>query len=179
MLLDSGSQISSLSSGWVRKNCPNAELRPISDFLEEGEKVKFSAVNNTEVPMSGCVVLDFSIGKYSFPVPFLVTESELARPLIGYNVIKNYINQAAPEEVIALLTDSMKDVEEGKVRTMVNLICQDDEEDDFLGDFRTTKPCVIPAKSFARIKCRVKGDVKGLDMSLYARNPVLRNGRTS
>ena len=88
VLLDSGSQISSLGSEWVRDNCPEAEIHPVSDFLEEGEEVRFSAVNDTEVPMLGCVVLNFSIGKYSFPVPFLVTESKLPRPLIGYSVSK-------------------------------------------------------------------------------------------
>ena len=53
VLWDTGSQISSLSLDWVKENFPEAELRPISDFLEEGENVKFTAANNTEVPMVG------------------------------------------------------------------------------------------------------------------------------
>ena len=173
VLMDSGSQISSLGADWVREKCPEAEIRPVSDFLE-GEDVKFTAVNNTEVSMLGCVVLNFCIGNYSFPVPFLVTESKLARPLIGYNVIKTYIDMAAPEEVIGLLTDSMKGSDEGKIRAMVNLINQDDvKDDDFLGSLRTTKPCVIPANSFARVRCRVKGDVKGLDIPFLCSEPCL------
>ena len=75
-LLDSGSQISALEREWVRENCPSAVMHPISDFLEKEESnVKFTAANNTEVPMIDCVVLKFTIGRHSFPVPFLVTES--------------------------------------------------------------------------------------------------------
>ena len=174
VLWDTGSQISTLGVDWVEENFPEAEIRPVSDFLEEGENVKFTAANNTEVPMIGCVVLDFSIGKYSFPVPFLVTESKLARPLIGYNIIKIYIKKAAPEDVISLLVGSIRDVDEGKVKTMINLINENDaDDDDFLGDLRTTKPCVIPANSFARIRCRVKGDVKGLDMKFLCSEPCI------
>ena len=50
---------------------------------------------------------------------------------------------------------------------MVNLINESVEDDDFLGDLRAVKPCVIPAKSSARVRCRVKGDVKGLDFALH------------
>ena len=87
--------------------------------------------------MVGCVTLDFAIGKYSFPVPFLVTESKLARPIIGYNVIKTYIKKASPQDVINLLVNSIKNADEERVKTMVNLINQtDDDEDGFLGDLR-------------------------------------------
>ena len=172
-LLDSGSQISSLGLDWVREKFPDIELRPLSDFLEPGEEnVKFTAANNTEVPMVGCVTLEFAIGGYSFPVPFLVTESKLARPIIGYNVIQNYIKMAAAEDVVNLLTDSFN-VDEGRVKSMVNLIAQDDENDGYMGDVRTVKPCVIPANSFARVKCRVKGDVKGLDVTFLCSEPCV------
>ena len=53
-------------------------------------------------------------------MPFLVTESKLNRPLMGFNVIRTYIDQAALEEVIKMLTNAMEDVEEKRVRTMVN-----------------------------------------------------------
>ena len=152
-LHDSGSQICSVDEDWVSENAPEAELHPISDFVGEGETLKINAANNIEVPMRGVVCLDFNIGKYSFPVPFLVTESKLDRPIIGYNVMKTFIDTASPEEVVSLLKNSIKDVDECRVETMVNLMTQNDhDDDDFLGDLRTTKPCVIPANSFTRIR---------------------------
>ena len=57
--------------------------------MEEGEEVRFTAANHTEVPVTGCVVLHFKIGENSFPVPFLITESELSETIVGYNVIEN------------------------------------------------------------------------------------------
>ena len=172
-LLDSGSQISSLGLEWVRERFPDVELLPIADFLEQGENVKFTAANNTEVPMVGCVILDFAIGKCSFPVPFLVTESKLAQPIIGYNVIKNYIKEAAPGDVIHSLVSSIGNTDEKRVKAMVNLIDQSDDDDGFLGDLRTVRSCVIPPKSFVRIKCKVKGDVKGVDVKFLCSEPCV------
>ena len=178
-LHDSGSQICSVDGDWVSENAPEAEIHPISDFLEEGETLKIKAANNIEVPMRGVVCLDFKIGEYTFPVPFLVTETKLDRPIIGYNVMKTFIDTASPEEVVSLLTNSIKDVDESRVETMVNLMTQNDSDDDyFLGDLRTTKPCVIPANSFTRIKCRVKGDVKGLDMKFLCSEPCVADWDT-
>ena len=110
VLLDSGSMISSADLEWVTENFPTAELRPISEFLEEDERgdVRFNTANNTEMPMAGCVVLQFSIGKYSFPVPFLVTSAKLSRPIIGSNVLKTFIEIADLKDAIELLINSIK-----------------------------------------------------------------------
>ena len=143
------------------KTFPDAEIRPITDFLESDEKVRvrFTAANNTEVCMVGCVVLQFSIGDHSFPEPFLVTDSELTQPIIGYNVIESFIKTGKPEDVVSLLVNSSHGVDAGKIKVMVNVINQTVVDDDFLGDLRAVKPCVIPPKSSVRIRCRVKGDV--------------------
>ena len=174
-LLDSGSQISSLGMDWVQEKFPDAELLPITDFLEEGENIKFTAANNTEVPMLGCVILEFTIGKYAFPVPFLVTESKLSQPIIGYNVIKSYIENAAPGEVINALVSSIDNADVGKIEAMVNLIGQDDDGDGFLGDLRTVQACTVPAKGFVRVKCKVKGDVRGMDLQFLCSEPCVAN----
>ena len=173
VLWDTGSQISTANLDWVKETFPEAELRPVSDFLEEGEKVQFTAANNTVVPMVGCVVLNFAIGKYKFPVPFLVTNSELARPIVGYNVIKRFIDTADPGDVLDLLMNSLRDVDGDKVKTMVNVVAQNVDDDDFLGDLRTVKPCMIPANSSASVRCRVKGDVKGLNLTFLCAEPCV------
>ena len=50
-LMDTGSQVAMTDDGWLSENAPDAVVRPLSDFLEEGEKIEFLAANNTEVPM--------------------------------------------------------------------------------------------------------------------------------
>ena len=173
VLLDSGSMVSLADEGWVEETFPSANVRPIADFLEDGEDVRFTAANNTEVPVSGCVVLDFSIGENSFPVPFLITKSELSNPIVGYNVIEHFIKTGQRGDVVSLLVDSIRDSDAGKVEVMVNLVSQDDEDDDFMGDLKAVKSCIIPPKSSMRVKCRVKGDVKGMDLSFLCSEPCI------
>ena len=173
VLWDTGSMVSLADMKWVRENFPDLEIRPITDFLEEGEEVRFTAANNTEVPVTGCVVLHFKIGENSFPVPFLITESELSERIVGYNVIENLIKTGRPEDIVNLLINSIRGSDAGKVEVMVNLISQTDDNDDFLGELKAVKSCVIPPKSSVRIKCRVKGDVKGLDLSFLCSEPCL------
>ena len=175
-LLDTGSMVSVSNSKWVQENFPDSEIRPISDFLESDDekvKVKFTAANNSEVFMVGVVVLNFSIGDHSFPVPFLVTDSVLTQPIIGYNVIEYFIKTSKPEDVISLLVNSSHGVDAGKIKGMVNVVNQTVVDDDFLGDLRAVKPCVIPPKSSVRIRCRVKGDVKGLDLNFLCSEPLV------
>ena len=174
VLWDTGSMISLLNLGWVQETFPSAVVRPLSDFLKEEEgEVRFKAANDTEIAMVGIVVLPFTIGESSFPVPFLVTESELSTPIVGYNVIRHFIKTGKLEDVVNLLIHSIRDVEAEKVKVMVNMISESSEENDFLGDLRATKPCIIPAKSSARIRCRVKGDVKGLDLLFLCSEPCV------
>ena len=165
VLWDTGSMVSLLNSSWVSQNFPEVEIRPISDFLETDEevRVRFTAANNTKVRMVGCIVLYFTIGEHSFPVPFLITDSELSQPIVGYNVIENFIRTGKPEDVVKLLTNSSFGVGSEKIKVMVNVVTQSVEDDDFLGELRAVKSCVIPPKSSVRVRCRVKGDVKGLD----------------
>ena len=174
VLWDTGSMISLINLLWLRTMFPAVKVRPISDFLEGGEGViKFTAANNTEVAMVGCVVLHFTMGGKTFPVPFLVTEAELSQPIVGFNVIENLIRTEKPEDVVKFLSNSIQDVDTGKLKVMVNLVSQNVEADDFLGDLRAVKPCVIPAKGSARVRCRVKGDVKGLDLLFLCSEPCV------
>ena len=173
-LLDSGSMISLLNKGWVSSTFPSIEIRPLSDFLEEEEvSVRFTAANNTEVEMVGCVVLNFTLGEISFPVPFLVTDSELTHPIIGFNVLENVIRTGKPEDVVNLLVGSSQDMEPDNIKVMVNLVNQATEENDHLGDLRAVKSCVIPPKGSTRMRCRVKGDVKGLDLLFLCSEPCV------
>ena len=173
VLWDTGSMISLLNSSWLKTTFPDLGLQPISTFLEEEGEVRFLAANNTEVPMVGCVVLPFTIGDCTFPVPFLVTDAEMSSPIVGYNVIEHFVRMGKTEDVVNLLFNSIRDAEAGKVHVMVNMISAKEEDDDFLGELRAVKPCVIPAKGTARIRCRVKGNVKGLNLQFLCSEPCV------
>ena len=176
VLWDTGSQVALIEMGWLKSNFPGAVVHPISDFVSEGERVpKFRAANDTEIEMVGSVVLDLDIGRFSVPVPFLITESPLAHPIIGYNVFKHIIdiNTDCMGEVVDLFAGACSGLDEGRAKVMVDIISKDFEDDDFLGDLRATKPTVIPPKGSVRLKCRVKGDVKGLNLSFICSEPCI------
>ena len=153
VLWDTGSMISMVSSAWVKENIPNAKLQPISDFLEDEQHFEFKAANDTDVPMEGCIVLDFVLGKSVFPVPFLVSSSPLSNPIVGFNVMVHLIisGKQTREELIDSLITSYQGKAAGKMNVMVNLVEKNVMEDDFLGDLLAVRNSVIPAKSSARI----------------------------
>ena len=171
-LLDSGSQVSMCSSDWLSEHAPEAEIKPVTDFLEEGENVRFLAANNTEVPIDGAVILNFDLGGCGFPVPFVVTGGLMSQPIIGFNVMEHVVRSGNPDTLVSSLHHAMK-VSVGAINVMVNLISQNFEDSDCLGVLKGTKNVVIPPKTVRRIKCRVKGDVRGADMSVICSAPLI------
>ena len=86
-LWDTGAMVSIVSRDWLKEKIPNVTVMSVTEFLK-GDKMHLVAANNTKVGVDGIVILDFRIGDFSTPVPFVVTEEEVPEPIIGYNVIK-------------------------------------------------------------------------------------------
>ena len=99
VLWDTGSMVSVVDRDWVKENAPNAVLHPISDFTGT-DNVEFKAANNSDVSMMGSVIIEFSLGKNSFPVPFLVSTDKLSLPILGYNVIEHLVGYGEENEVV-------------------------------------------------------------------------------
>ena len=172
VLWDTGSQVSVIDMEWLSLYAPDAVLRPINDFLEHDEKIEFLAANNTVVPMKGAVVLQFTLGHRTFPVPFVVTSGALSNPIIGFNVLTHAICSGDTDMVVSSLRESMVDVAVGKITVMVDLISRNFEDTDCVGLLKCTKNVTIPPKGVMRLKCRVKGDVRGLDLSFVTSAPT-------
>ena len=171
VLLDSGSQVSMCDEEWVSENAPGAEIKNITDFLERDEKVNFLAANNTVVPIVGVVVLEFSLGDCKFPVPFVITSGSMSQPLLGFNVMEHMISLGNSDTMVSSLHSAM-DVSIGTINTFVKLISRNFEDSDRVGILKCTKKIIIPAKTTTRVKCRVKGDVRGTDLSFICSAPV-------
>ena len=97
VLWDTGSQISILSSSFVKKNFPDNQVHDLSELLEVKTSLELRAVNNTPVPYSGFIEIEFELlnsnKETSLTVPFLVTESNITNPIIGYNVIVQFLQE--------------------------------------------------------------------------------------
>ena len=173
VLWDTGSQVSVIDMEWLSLYAPDAVLRPITDFLEQEEKVEFLAANNTVVPIKGAVVLEFTLGHRKFPVPFVVTSAKLSNPIIGFNVLTHVVCSGDTEMVVSSLREAMDgEVTVGKIGVMVDLISRNFEETDCIGVLRASKNVKIPPKGRVHLKCRVKGDVRGTNLSFITSAPT-------
>ena len=85
--------------------------------------------------------------------------------------MEHVVRSGNPDTLVSSLHQAMN-VSVGAITVMVNLISQNFEESDCLGVLKSTKNVVIPAKSVRRIKCRVKGDVRGANMSVICSAPL-------
>ena len=84
-LMDSGSQICGVGSDWLKENLPGEKIRDISELLDEPLLVR--TANKSVLPYRGWVSLPFKFGNIELDVPFLVCDSKLERPIIGFNVM--------------------------------------------------------------------------------------------
>ena len=159
-------------STFLEECAPLATIKPVTDFLDDTDQVRFLAANNTEVPVIGAVVLNFSLGNSSFPVPFIVTNGSMSQPIIGFNVIEHFIVMGSSDTVVTSLQNAISNVSVGSINTLVTLISENFEDSDCVGILKSTKTVVIPAKGVRRIKCRVKGDVRGSDLSFICSAPL-------
>ena len=95
-LLDTGAQITYISSDWKEQNLPKLELQPIERLLGISD-LELQAVNRTTVPYVACVETSFAFGEESsvkkLSVPVLAVNQKVERPVIGYNVIEQLIQK--------------------------------------------------------------------------------------
>ena len=91
LLWDTGSQVSIVSTEFLKRNFPNIEIRDVGELLNVN--LTLTAANGNSIPYKGWVALEFQIGKSknTVSVPFLVASDKLELPLLGFNVIEYLI----------------------------------------------------------------------------------------
>ena len=151
-----------------------------------GEEIELDlrAANNSSIPYSGYVELEFNVCNKDSPglsVPFLVTKSRLARPLLGYNVIEELVRKesnidfANPNKVIdrGVISNNLVEVMSaifpnqgaGDIENLIDCLTVEDE---FLSTVRSPKrTLIIPAKQKYVINGRTKS------YTVEAKTPVL------
>ena len=70
-LWDTGSQVSLISSSWLKKNVPHVEVKNLSEILDQ--EVILEGVSGKKIPYTGYTLLNFQLGATTLNVPFLVT----------------------------------------------------------------------------------------------------------
>lgn len=129
-LQDSGAQVSIIDRSWKQKYLPQQEVRPLGELLGDRE-LDLIAANGEPIPYDGWVELTFNLPGNDDPnlairVPFLVSQVSLARPIVGFNVIKELIlgqeGGMGVVSVIARLLEDAMQVESDKAEAIVNFI---------------------------------------------------------
>ena len=93
-LWDTGAQMSIISKQTLTELCPESCLRSIAELID-GE-LNLSAANGSDISYNGWTEIEFQLSNSTkhdpvIQVPFLVTESPMEHPIIGYNVIEEVL----------------------------------------------------------------------------------------
>ena len=122
-LWDTGAQVSLICEKWLAKLGIDLEIKSLESLIG-AEGIKLSGAGGRNIPYLGYVTLPVLLKGRAEPldVPFLVTESDLTSPIIGYNVIKAVaedekkdheffkgLSEVAVCEVMKLLADPESD----------------------------------------------------------------------
>jgi hypothetical protein len=158
--------VSLVDRGWARRMCPGAEIFPVSSFLDE--KLRLRAANSSEIKFDGVLLLDFALekGKVEFAVPVLVSSTPMAEPILGFNVIEDYVVNGTTEDH-ARLQNCFVTSRPFQVAPLVSVIQQKAENPDFLAEVKVPGDVVVPAGHKRQVRCRVKCSCGDDEQSVY------------
>ena len=125
-LWDTGAMVSIVSRKWLDRNFANAQLRDVCELLDE--PLQLRTANKKPLPYSGWVDMKFELASGAhLRVPFLVVDSDIDRPIIGFNVILEILKNKEFSLIDELV--SAMDVDKEKAECVVNLLESIIEED--------------------------------------------------
>ena len=90
---DTGAMVSLASEGWMNKNSPAIQARPLKEVLDEYPGLDLSAANHSSIQFSGWCELSMVTEGQELQVPFLITKIELEQPIIGCNVVEYLVRE--------------------------------------------------------------------------------------
>ena len=129
-LFDTGAQVSVALKPWLEANLPDYMLHDISDLLLD-QKLDLKAANGTEIKYIGWTPIEFRLSnsreENKITVPFLVTETDINPPIVGFNVIELLITgglnqQTGIETLLNEMTATFTDSSPDNVKAFVDLI---------------------------------------------------------
>ena len=155
-LWDTGAQCSIIPNSLVNSLFEKPYIWPISGLLDDSDYLKLTAANWSAIPYDGCIEVELSLmsdeTSKKIQVPLLVTSDSLDCPIIGYNVIDEFVTQQSNcnDPVI----QSFKNTQPENVHALINFIQTPKQTD--LCDVKTSKRDVTtPKKQSMKLSCRV------------------------
>ena len=157
-LWDTGAQVSMVSKDWLNRNMPDLKLQKVDEIL--GINLNLTAANGTNIPYAGFVEVSVSIAgndKIRLDVPMLVTSQSIEAPILGYNVIEEFVKTSNHHftvlaDVLEGTLDLLDSEDTGK---LVSLIEANSEDHTYLGTAKVTKKDIlVPKGQSTKLSCR-------------------------
>ena len=170
MLWDTGSMVSIVDRSWVKKRFPKKLILPVSMFLDE--QLRLRAANSSEIKFDGVLLLDFGLeeGKVEFAVPVLVSSSPITEPILGFNVIEDFVVNGDAEDHQRLQSCFVTG-RPFKVAPLVSVIQQKAANPDFIAEVKVPDDVVVPAGHKKQVRCRLKASSGGEEeQSVYSQS---------
>ena len=166
-LWDTGSMVTLVDRAWAKRYCPSDEILPVSAFLDE--KLQLRAANSSEIRFDGVLLLDFGLekDKVEFAVPVLVSSTPIAEPILGFNVIEDFVVNGTSEDHQRLHSCFVTS-RAFQVAPLVSVIQKKASNPDFLAEVKAPLDVVVPAGHKKQVRCRLKASAGGDgDQSVY------------
>ena len=157
---NTGAQVSLVDERWVVANNLEKHIRPLHELFDQNLVIK--SVSGEELVHVGWTDINVSINcdKQEVTVPFLVTRVELDKPILGFNVSReflqdsdvSYIFQDHDDKAVDLVTETLQVEQTGDI-----------------GKVKVGKQkVIIPNGSTKTVKCIIHSGVeKGNQVALF------------
>ena len=156
VLWDTGAQISLMGEDWLKEHFPNKVTRSVNELLDNDLIVRSASGN--DIPFAGFVNISVNSGKgKTVDVPFLVGKNAVSRPILGYNVIPQFLDDDSAK-------DAFQDV---KVGTSVSSILRDNAEGLVCAVKTGKRNIKIPGGNILLVKCQVHAYTQHEDEVAY------------
>ncbi|XP_033125542.1 uncharacterized protein LOC117123651 [Anneissia japonica] len=160
-LWDTGAQVSILPKDWIQQKAPATSIQPLSTLIDN---IQLKAANGTTIPFDGWVEATLAIssphGKgWSIQVPMLISSVTMGEPIIGYNIIEEWVKEHPAGDKIQTLQSIFTNLSSSKVKTLLNYISADDT-DELCTVKVGKKDVLIPGGEMIAILCRVHSRCK-------------------
>ncbi|KAK7880665.1 hypothetical protein WMY93_032696 [Mugilogobius chulae] len=167
VVLDTGAGVSLLDHAWLNKYLPGQQIRPLSELMDDDLNVQ--AVTGDSVPYDGWVEVVVNLEGNNDPdksirVPFLVSRLKIEIPIVGFNVIHEFIKDNGGNYKLIELIGRAMGIEVTAVKAYVSFIQTQKRPIDESATVKVGfKSVTVYPSQVAYIKCRVPESISSTE----------------
>lgn len=125
ILLDTGAQVCLVSKHWPDHYHPDVEIEDVSSLLDEADRLRVRWGNYADILFVGYVDLLIqleNIEKPGITIPFLVINDTIDCSLLGFNAMKNMLEDSRDQNLLVSLLQNSLDKDAVKTTAMIDFL---------------------------------------------------------